>query len=185
MLSNCDAGEDSWESFGQQGDQTIQSSRKSVLNIHWKEWCWSSNTFAEESAFFHCEELTHWKRPWCWERLRVGEGDDRGWDVWMGSMTGWTWVSASCRSRWWTGKPGVLQSMGSQSLTLLSDWTELNWFIRFLIISWKNRGTSKRYCQPWVACKLQVCCNTQGSHSDPPLPSSDLNRKVIWKSVVS
>ena len=59
------------------------------------------------------EELTHWKRTWCWERLKAGgEGDDRGRDVWMASMTQRTWVWSSSRSWWWTGKPGVLQSMG-------------------------------------------------------------------------
>ena len=69
---------------------------------------------------------THWKRPWCWERLKAGgEGDDRGWDGWMASPTWRTWVWASSRSWWWTGKPGMLQSMGSQSWTWLSDWTEL------------------------------------------------------------
>ena len=47
-----------------------------------------------------CEELTHWKRPWCWERLKVGEGDNRGWGGWKASATGWTWVWASSRS-WW------------------------------------------------------------------------------------
>ena len=59
--------------------------RKSVLNIHWKDWCWSwkSNTLDT-----WCEELTPWKRPWCGERLKVGgEGDDRGWDGWMASLT--------------------------------------------------------------------------------------------------
>ena len=62
-----------------------------------------------------CKELTHWKRPWCWERLKAGgERDDRGWDGWMASLTRWTWVWASSRSWWRTGKPGVLQSMGSQ-----------------------------------------------------------------------
>ena len=46
-----------------------------------------------------CKEWTHWKRPWCWERLKVeGEGDDRGWDGWMASPTLWTWVWASSRS---------------------------------------------------------------------------------------
>ena len=56
-----------------------------------------------------------------------GEGDNRGWDGWMASHTQWTWVWASCRSWWWTGKPGVLQSMWSQSIARpLSDWTELN-----------------------------------------------------------
>ena len=61
-----------------------------------------------------CEELTHLKRPWCWERLKAGEGDDRGWDGWMASPTQWTWVWTNS-GRWWkTEKPGVLQSMGSQ-----------------------------------------------------------------------
>ena len=97
--------------------------RKSVLNIHWKDWCWSwrSNNLAT-----WCKELTHWKRPWCWERLMVGgEGDNRGWNGWIASPTQWTWVRVSSRNWWWTGKPGVLQSMGLQSWTWLSDWTEL------------------------------------------------------------
>ena len=73
-------------------------------------WSWNSNTLAT-----WCEELTHLKRPWCWERLKAGgEGDDRGWDGWMASLTWWTWVWASSVNWWWTGKPGVLQSMGSQ-----------------------------------------------------------------------
>ena len=73
-----------------------------------------------------CEEPTHWKRLWCWERLKAGgEGDDRGWDGWMASLTQWTWVWANSGSLWWTGKPGVLQSMGLQSWTWLSDWTEV------------------------------------------------------------
>ena len=71
---------------------------------------WNSNTLAT-----WCEELTHWKRPWCWERLKVGgEGDNRGWDGWMASSTWWTWVWVISGSWWWTGKPGVLPSMGSQ-----------------------------------------------------------------------
>ena len=71
-------------------------------------------------------ELTLWKRPWCWERLRaVREGDNRG-DGWMASQTQWTWVWASSRIWWSTGKPGVLQSMGSQRVR--HSWvTELNW----------------------------------------------------------
>ena len=70
------------------------------------------------------KEPTHWKRPWCWERQRVeGEGDDRGWDGWMASPTQWTWVWANSRRHRRTGKPGVLQFVGSQSQTQLSDWT--------------------------------------------------------------
>ena len=67
------------------------------------------------------EELTYWKRPWCWERLKVGgEGDDRGWDGWMASLTQWTWIWANSRGQWRTGKPGVLQSMGLQRVG--RDW---------------------------------------------------------------
>ena len=62
-----------------------------------------------------CEELTHWTRPWCWERLKSGgEGDDRRWDGWMASPTQWTWVWVNSRRQWRTGKAGMLQSMGSQ-----------------------------------------------------------------------
>ena len=98
MLLKCGVVEDSWESLGQQGDPPSPSYRKSVLHIHWKNWCWSwnSNTLAT-----WCEEVTYLKRPWCWERLRVGgEGDDRGWDGWMASLTQSTWIciSSGC---WW------------------------------------------------------------------------------------
>ena len=73
------------------------------------------------------EELTYWKRPWCWGRLKVGvEGEDRGWVGWMASPTRWAWVWVNSGSWWWTGKPGVLQSMGSQRVR--HDWqTELIW----------------------------------------------------------
>ena len=64
-------------------------------------------------SYMSCKEPTHWKRPWYWERLKTGEGDDRGWDGWMASLTQWTWVWASS-GRWLrTGKSGMLQSMGS------------------------------------------------------------------------
>ena len=62
-----------------------------------------------------CKELTHWKRPGCWERLKAGgEGEDRGWDGWMASPIRWIWVWVSSRSWWWAGRPDMLQSMGSQ-----------------------------------------------------------------------
>ena len=74
-----------------------------------------------------CEELTHWKRAWCWERLRAGgEGDNRRWDGWMASPIQWTWVWVNSRSWWWTGRPGMLWFMGSQRVR--HDWAiELNW----------------------------------------------------------
>ena len=104
--------------------QPVHPKVRSVLGVHWKDWCWSwySNNFATS-----CEELTHWKSPWCWERLRArGEGDDRGWDGWMASRTQGTWVWVNSGSWWWTGRPGVLQSMGSERAG--HNWvTELNW----------------------------------------------------------
>ena len=74
-----------------------------------------------------CEELTHWKRLWCWEGLGAGgEGDVRGWDGWMASPTQWTWVWVNSGSWWWTGRPGMLRFMGLQRVR--HNWaTELNW----------------------------------------------------------
>ena len=124
MLLSCGVTEDSWESLGLQWDPASPSKRKSVLNVHWKDWCWSwnSNTLAT-----WWEELTHWKRPWCLERLKAGgEGDDRGWDGWMASPTQWTWVWASSGSWWWTGQPDMPAVHGvTKSQTQLSNWTEL------------------------------------------------------------
>ena len=78
-------------------------------------------------CFGHLMERTDsLERPWCWERLKVeGEADDREWDGWIASLTWWTWVWASSGNWWWTGKPGMLQSMGSQRVR--HGWaTELN-----------------------------------------------------------
>ena len=82
---------------------------------------------AKSTLATSCEELIHWKWLWCWEGLRAGgEGDDRGWDGWMVSLTRWTWVWVNSGSWWWTGRPGVLRFMGSQRV--IYDWaTELNW----------------------------------------------------------
>ena len=88
-----------------------------------RTWCWSWNS---SPLATWCEELTHLKRRWSWERLRAGEGDDRGWDGWMASLTQWTWIGVDSRGWWWTGRPGVMRFMGSQGVG--HDWvTELNW----------------------------------------------------------
>ena len=124
MLLKCGVGDDAWESPGLQGDPTSPFWRRSALGFLWKEWCWSWNSSTLASS---CEELTHWKRLWCWGGLGAGgEGDNRGWDGWMASPTRWTWVWVNCRSWWWTRRPGVLLFMGSR--TVGHDWaTELNW----------------------------------------------------------
>ena len=89
---------------------------------------WNSNTLATWWTDSSVLEFLG-PRHWCWERLKaVGEGDDRGWNDWMTSATWWIWVWASSRNWWWTGKPGVLQSMGSQRVGY--NWeTELNWVL--------------------------------------------------------
>ena len=124
MLLNCGVREDSWESLGLQGGPTSPSWRRSVLGVHWKDWCWSWNS---STLATWCKELTHWKGPWCWEGLGAGgERDDRGWDGWMASLTQWTWIWVNSGSWWWIGRPGVLRFMGSQRVG--HDWaTELNW----------------------------------------------------------
>ena len=92
--------------------RSIQSIlKKSVLKIHWKDW-WCSWSFNPLATWY--EELTHWKRPWSWERLKVrGEGDYRGWEGWIASLIWWKWVWASSGGWWWTGTTDMLWSMGS------------------------------------------------------------------------
>ena len=95
----------------------------------------------------HLSHLTHLKRPWCWERLKAGgEWDDRGWDGCMASLTQWTWVWINSGSWWWTGRPGVLQSMGSQRVR--HDWaTELNWSTYSVPVTF--------WCSIWAVNKRQ------------------------------
>ena len=111
------------------------------LGVHWKDWCWSwnSNTLAT-----WCEELTHLKRPWCWERLRArGEGDNRGWDGWMASLTQWTWIWVDSGSWWWTGGLACCSSWGRKE----SDMTErLNWITLFSISTPLGIKTTLRLC---------------------------------------
>ena len=101
--------------------------KKSILNIHWKDWCWS---WSSSTLATWWEELTPCKRPWCWERLKPGEGDDRGWDGWMASPTQWTWVWVNSRSWWWTGRPKYWSfSFGISSSNEYSGWisSRIDW----------------------------------------------------------
>ena len=112
MLLKCSAGKDSCE-------WVLWSARK----LNWSILKEINHEYSLEELMLKLKlqyfgpliELTHWKRPWWWERLRAGgEGDNRGWDGWMASLTQWTWIWANSGRQWRTRKPGVLQSMGSQ-----------------------------------------------------------------------
>ena len=94
------------------------------------------------------------ERPWCWERLKAGgEGDKRGWDGRMASPTQWTWVWVNSRSGWWTGRPGVLHSMGWQRVRHNSV-TELNWT--------ESKNTVFLLSEMnWL--RISVSCNSQDS----------------------
>ena len=110
------------------------------LFLHLKDWCWSWNS---NTSATWCEELTHLKRPWCWERLKAGEGDNRWWDSWMALPTQWTWVWVDSRSWWWTGRPGMLQFMGSQRVR--HDWvTEVNWTLSHRDLYISSQSTRRK-----------------------------------------
>ena len=127
---------------------------KSVLNIHWKDrcWSWNSNTLAT-----WCEELTPWKRPWCWERLKAREGDDRGWDSWMASPTWWTWVWASSGSWWWKGREAWRAAVHgvAKSQTQLSDWTD--WLKAGSWLSTPRITNKKDSIRAIVNMKIRFC----------------------------
>ena len=116
-------------------EKTLESpldSQPEIQPIHPKgnqSWIFTGRTDAEaETPILWPPAIKNWLigKDWCWERFKMGEGDDRGWDGWMASPTQWTWVWVNSGSWWWTGRPGVLQSMGLQSVG--HDWvTELNW----------------------------------------------------------
>ena len=103
-----------------------------------------------ETLATSCEELTHWKRLWCWEGLGAGgEGDDGGWDGWMASPIRWTWVWVNSGSWWWTGRPGVLLFTGSQRVG--HYWaTELNWWQKL------TQTPDKKHCEIVNECYFRI-----------------------------
>ena len=133
--------------------------RRSALGFLWREWCWSWNSSTLATS---CKELTHWRRLWCWEGLRAGgEGDDRGWDGWMASLTRWTWVWVNSGSWWWAGRPDMLRIMGSQRVG--HDWaTELNW-TEIACIVLHGKWLSLRVFIQEEICKMEKKKKTIGS----------------------
>ena len=109
---------------------TARRSNQSILkeiscecSLEGHQWCWSWNSSTLATS---CEELTHWKRPCCWERLRAGEGDDRGWDGYMATLMDMSLDElrelVMNREAWHAAVHEVVENQ-----TWLSDWTELNW----------------------------------------------------------
>ena len=131
MLLNCGEGEDSWESLGLQEDQnqleicpkwSMEGLMLKLQLQYFGHLMWRTDSLEKTLMLGK-------------KRLKAGEdGDNRRWDGWMASLTPsptlWTWVWANSGSWWWTGKPGMLQYMGLQSQTWLSDWTDAKWYHR-------------------------------------------------------
>ena len=140
-------------------EETLESPLdcKEIQPVHPKGnqfWIFIGRTDAEaETPILWPPDEKNWltgKDPDGWERLKVGEeGDDRGWDGWMASLTGWAWVWVSSRSWWWAGKPGMLPSMGSQRVghDLV---TELNWFFSVLHANICSQGDASQVDQPGI-----------------------------------
>ena len=141
---------------------TARRSNQSILKEFSPEYSLEGLMLKLKLQYFgHLMWRTPWARLWCWEWLKVGEENDRGCDGWMASLT-WVWVGSRCW--WWTGRPGVLQSMGLQRVghDWLTDWNELiefskhirHYFISLFILLYISNNSKTRTDLPtplWVA----------------------------------
>ena len=129
-------------------------------------------------------KMTHLKRPWCWERMKSGgEGDNRGWNGWMASLTQWTWVWEGSGNWWWTGKPGVLQSMGSQRVR--HDWaTELTAWLTEVCHSFSSK---EQVSFNFIA--VATVCSDFGAQENKicnfPLFSPSLHHPLYWVFIIN
>ena len=127
MVLNCDVGENSlrvpW---------TARRSNQSILKEISPDYSLERLMLKLKLQYFDhlMRRIDSLEKTWCWLGLKAGrEGDNRGWDGWMASLTQWTWVWVNSGSWWWTGRPGMLQSIGSQRIG--HTWVaELNWIIQ-------------------------------------------------------
>ena len=158
MLLNCGIGEDSRVPW------TARRSNQSILKEISPEYSLEGLMLKLKHQYFgHLMQRT----DWCWERLKVGgEEDDRGWDGWMASLTRRTRVSVSSRSLWWTGRPGVLQSMGSQRIghnwaTELSGYRVSVWVIKGSKVDWGSGCANYEYTKNHLVVHFKWDCNRE------------------------
>ena len=157
------------------------------MNIHWKDWCWSwrSNTLAT-----WCKVLAHWKRPWCWKRLRAGgEGDDRGWDGWMASLTQRTWVWPRSR-RWWRTRKGLAccspwdhrvgPNLTTEQQKMRVGTTQM-YDLRVVYLS--SLGSLAGF-SAWSLTSPKSRCLQVGSYQDPPGRTCFLGLSGHWPNSV-
>ena len=157
MLLNCGIGEDSWESLGLQGDTPVHPKGN-----QYRIFIGRTDVEAETPILWPpvAKSWLIWKDPyagkdWRWEEKGTTEDEMAGWwwDGWMASPAQWTWVCVNFRSWWWTGRPGVLQSMGSQTAGHNSNWTEQLTYqcvTRFILSLFYFPGGDKNY---WLRYK--------------------------------
>ena len=133
-----------------------------------------------------CEELTHWKRLWCWEGLGArGEGDDRGWDVWMASLTRWTWIWVNSGSWWWTGGLACCDLRGCKEsdMTERLNWTELKPTFSLSSCTFiKRLFSSSSLSAITVVSSASLACK---SLSQSLFPRETYLRKELWSSAHS
>ena len=158
-------------------EKTLESplDYREIQPVHSKgnqSWIFIGRTDAEaETPILWPPDSKNWligKDPAAGKDWRGGEGDDRGWDGWMASLTQWTWIWVNSRSWWWTGRPGVLQSMESQRVR--HDWaTELNWTISqnlsketahiYLLLSYLSLPLAFQLWQMLPVWTMNLCSN--------------------------
>ena len=160
---------------------------KEIQPVHPKgywSWVFIGRTDVEtETPVFWPPDVKSWLiwKDWCWERLTSGgEGDNRGWDVWMASPIQWAWVWVNSGSCWWTGRPGVLLFTGSQRVR--HDWAiELNWTETSMAMGDFGAVDSNLSPSPFSIRLYSTVCYCRAFIVSISLPQTNLgDRPVIW-----
>ena len=138
----------------------LDSKEIKPLNPKWNQpWIFIGRADAEAETPVLCppDFSGSTEKSWCWEKLRAGEESNREWDGWMVSPTPWTWIWTNSRKQWRTGKPDMLQPMGSQSWMWLSDWTKTTKFWHQTMHLCMEQLNSENGCKPFNDCQTHRC----------------------------